>query len=39
MKVAIVGRRNTGKSTLVNTLAQAERMIVSRSARHDARQR
>jgi len=29
MKVAIVGRRNTGKSTLVNTLAQAERMIVS----------
>jgi GTPase len=30
MKVAIVGRRNTGKSTLVNTLAKAERMIVSR---------
>ncbi len=29
MKVAIVGRRNTGKSTLVNTLAEAERMIVS----------
>ncbi|HWB08673.1 MAG TPA: ribosome biogenesis GTPase Der [Pirellulales bacterium] len=29
MKVAIVGRRNTGKSTFVNTLAQAERMIVS----------
>ncbi len=29
MKVAIVGRRNTGKSTLVNTLAQAERVIVS----------
>jgi GTP-binding protein len=29
MKVAIVGRRNTGKSTLANTLAQAERMIVS----------
>ena len=29
MKVAIVGRRNTGKSTLVNTLAHAERMIVS----------
>jgi GTP-binding protein len=29
MKLAIVGRRNTGKSTLVNTLAQAERMIVS----------
>lgn len=29
MKVAIVGRRNTGKSTLVNTLVQAERMIVS----------
>lgn len=29
MKVAIVGRRNTGKSTLVNTLAQAERMITS----------
>ncbi len=29
MKVAIVGRRNTGKSTFVNTLAQAQRMIVS----------
>lgn len=29
MKAAIVGRRNVGKSTFVNTLAQAERMIVS----------
>jgi GTP-binding protein len=29
MKVAIVGRRNVGKSTFVNTLANAERMIVS----------
>ncbi len=29
MKVAIVGRRNVGKSTFVNTLAQGERMIVS----------
>ncbi len=29
MKVAIVGRRNVGKSTFVNTMAQAERMIVS----------
>lgn len=29
MKVAIVGRRNVGKSTFVNTLAQADRMIVS----------
>ncbi|MBN2475687.1 MAG: ribosome biogenesis GTPase Der [Pirellulales bacterium] len=29
MKVAIVGRRNTGKSTLVNTLVQAERIITS----------
>ncbi|MGH7140311.1 MAG: ribosome biogenesis GTPase Der, partial [Pirellulales bacterium] len=29
MKAAIVGRRNTGKSTFVNTLAQAERIIVS----------
>src|SRR6185312_10839050 len=29
MKVAIVGRRNTGKSTFVNTLANAERMITS----------
>jgi GTP-binding protein len=28
-KVAIVGRRNVGKSTFVNTLAKAERMIVS----------
>jgi GTP-binding protein len=29
MRVAMVGRRNTGKSTLVNTLAQSDRMIVS----------
>ena len=29
MKLAIVGRQNTGKSTFVNTLAKAERMIVS----------
>jgi GTP-binding protein len=29
MKLAIVGRRNTGKSTLVNTLVHAERMITS----------
>lgn len=29
MKVAIVGRRNVGKSTFVNTLVHAERMIVS----------
>ncbi|MFN5951206.1 MAG: ribosome biogenesis GTPase Der, partial [Pirellulaceae bacterium] len=29
MKIAIVGRRNVGKSTFVNALAQSERMIVS----------
>jgi GTP-binding protein len=29
MKVAVVGRRNVGKSTFINTLAQAERVIVS----------
>jgi GTP-binding protein len=29
MKIAIVGRRNVGKSTFVNTLVNAERMIVS----------
>lgn len=29
MKLAIVGRRNVGKSTFVNSLADAERMIVS----------
>ena len=29
MKLAIVGRRNVGKSTFVNALAQQERMIVS----------
>jgi len=30
MKVAIVGRRNVGKSTFVNTLVRAERVIVSK---------
>jgi GTP-binding protein len=29
LKLAIVGRRNTGKSTFINCLAQTERMIVS----------
>lgn len=29
MKLAAVGRRNTGKSTFINCLAQSERMIVS----------
>jgi GTP-binding protein len=29
MKIAVVGRPNTGKSTLINTLANADRMIVS----------
>ena len=29
MKVAVVGRPNTGKSTFINTLANSERMIVS----------
>ena len=29
MKLAIVGRRNVGKSTFVNTLANAQRVIVS----------
>ena len=29
MKIAVVGRANTGKSTFINTLACAERMIVS----------
>lgn len=32
MKIAVVGRPNTGKSTFINTLAQAERMIVSERA-------
>ena len=32
MKLAIVGRRNTGKSTFINQLAQAERVIVSEVA-------
>jgi GTP-binding protein len=32
MKLAIVGRRNTGKSTFINCLAQTERMIVSEVA-------
>jgi GTP-binding protein len=29
LKLAIVGRRNTGKSTFINCLARSERMIVS----------
>lgn len=29
MKLAIVGRRNTGKSTFINSLADSERVIVS----------
>ncbi len=29
MKLAVVGRPNTGKSTFINTLAQTDRMIVS----------
>jgi GTP-binding protein len=29
MKLAIVGRRNTGKSTFINSLVRTERMIVS----------
>jgi GTP-binding protein len=29
LKLAIVGRRNTGKSTYINSLAESERMIVS----------
>jgi GTP-binding protein len=29
LKLAIVGRRNTGKSTFINQLARSERMIVS----------
>jgi len=32
MKVAVVGRPNTGKSTFINMLAHAERMIVSEVA-------
>ncbi len=32
MKVALVGRRNVGKSTLINTLVNEERMIVSEVA-------
>jgi len=29
MKIALVGKRNTGKSTIVNTIARSERVIVS----------
>ncbi len=32
MKIALVGRRNVGKSTFINTLTQTERMIVSEVA-------
>ena len=37
MKIAVVGRPNTGKSTLINTLARAERMIVSERPGHHPR--
>ena len=37
MKIAVVGRPNTGKSTLINTLAHAERMIVSERPGHHPR--
>jgi len=32
LKIAIVGRRNTGKSTFINSLAEEERVIVSEVA-------
>ena len=32
MKIAIVGRRNTGKSTFINALAESDRVIVSEVA-------
>lgn len=32
MKVAVIGRRNAGKSTLINSLAREDRMIVSEIA-------
>lgn len=32
LKIAIVGRRNVGKSTFINALAESERMIVSEVA-------
>ncbi|OWK46788.1 ribosome biogenesis GTPase Der [Fimbriiglobus ruber] len=32
LKIAIVGRRNVGKSTFINSLAQADRVIVSEIA-------
>jgi GTP-binding protein len=32
LKLAIVGRRNTGKSTFINSLAQSDRVIVSEVA-------
>ena len=32
MKIALVGRRNVGKSTFINSLTEAERMIVSEVA-------
>ncbi|MEJ7594898.1 MAG: GTPase, partial [Planctomycetaceae bacterium] len=32
MRIAVVGRRNVGKSTFINQLAQSERVIVSEIA-------
>ena len=37
LKLAIVGRPNVGKSSIINALTQSERVIVSPDSRHDAR--
>ena len=37
LKLAIVGRPNVGKSSIINALTQSERVIVTPDSRHDAR--
>ena len=39
LRIAVIGRTNVGKSSLINRLCGEERLIVTRAAGHDPRQR